>query len=81
MATGYTSRPCFTIIATAIQEEAWDVRVVGLPDTWTVAFSEGEIENRARMRIVLDTRLEPHEFDVEVRLVRELLTGMPGRHG
>ncbi len=70
MATEDTARPCFTIIATAVSEDAWDVTVVGLRDTWTVAFSEAEIENRVRMRIVLDTRLEPDEFDVEIRLVR-----------
>ena len=38
---------------------AWHLTVRELPLTRTVAFSPGAIEDRARMRIALDLRVDP----------------------
>ena len=61
-----SARPLFTVVAEQIGDDAWHVTVRELPDTWTVAFSRGEIETRARHRIALDLAVEPSEFDVTV---------------
>jgi hypothetical protein len=42
------------------------VTVRELPDTWTVAFAEGEVEERARHRIALDLGLRADDIEVTV---------------
>ncbi len=45
---------------------AWHLTVRELPLTWTVAFSPGAIEDRARMRIALDLGVDPLSFGLMV---------------
>ena len=59
----------YTAVATRFGIAEWDVTIHELRDTWTVAFAEDEIEDRARRRIALDTGLDPNTFDVAVQRV------------
>lgn len=68
MALG-TPRRSYTAVATPFGIGEWDVTISELQDTWTVAFSEDEIEDRARRRIAIDTGADPHAFDVSVQCV------------
>ena len=68
-ATAAAPRPRYTIVATAIGGDTWDISIPELLDTSTVALSEHEIEPNARHRIAADTLMQPDDFDVDVRLV------------
>jgi predicted RNase H-like HicB family nuclease len=60
------NRPRYTVVATAVTEDAWHLTVRELPETWTVAFSAEELESRARVRIALDTQVAPEDFELTI---------------
>jgi hypothetical protein len=68
----------FTIVAEEIVPGGWHVTVRELPDTWTVAFAKGEVEERARHRIALDLGLDA--ADIEVTIERSRLHEEPLSH-
>jgi hypothetical protein len=61
-----TGRQRYTVLAEPIESAAWHLTVRELPETWTVAFTEDEIDARARQRIAFDLALDPSDVDVSV---------------
>ena len=64
------ARRHFTVVVESVAGQAWDLRILELRHTWTVAFAADEIEERARTRIALDTGLAPDAFDVDIEPAR-----------
>ncbi len=60
------ARAHFTVVAEPIGGDAWHLTVKELPETWTVAFSIDELEDRARQRIALDRGIATGDFDMTV---------------
>lgn len=59
-------RQRYTVLGKLVGADIWHLTVRELPGTWTVAFSTSDIERRARLRIALDERRWPTDFDVTV---------------
>lgn len=59
-------RPTYTVVAERIAVDAWHVTVRELPATWTVAFAQGDLEQRSRERIALDLECHPQDFDIRL---------------
>lgn len=66
------ARDHFTVVAEPLGRDAWHLTVKELPDTWTVAFSIDELEDRARQRIALDQGTATGDFDLTVVRVMPL---------
>jgi hypothetical protein len=65
-----TARRRYTVVATPFGIGGWDLTVGELAGTWTVAFSDDEVEDQARLRIALDTGLDRDAFDLDVCYIR-----------